>query len=294
MSRAPHRESRTSSTAPLPQPPRASVPVDSIEVVAREKGVSIEGPKGCGAEAERLSLIDTLDGEFIKLPLQVMREVGPAVQTLGGVLQITSRETFVKRQTISEAARVPVGTVDNHLPTLHAGGWIVNKGRQHTRRGRPRRTATIAVTKKTRDDASPYAILPWWAACHVQRVGRLSWSARAVLSVIMSRLAALKAAFDRNDFAGSGDADFEQTIADEWSDRFTWSLRQLTESTGLSRQSVVKGTHELHRLNIVQWTGDTRDDGGDDTDHLRPNPSFRVVVTPAGPGRCKIGFEMGS
>ena len=40
-------------------------------------------PNNDGRQVERISLVDSLTGEWIKLPLAVMQDVGPAVQTLG-------------------------------------------------------------------------------------------------------------------------------------------------------------------------------------------------------------------
>ncbi len=36
---------------------------------------------------EEISLLASLNGEWLKLPLSIMRDVGPAVQTLGGILR---------------------------------------------------------------------------------------------------------------------------------------------------------------------------------------------------------------
>ncbi|NLF06867.1 MAG: hypothetical protein GX594_02675, partial [Pirellulaceae bacterium] len=38
---------------------------------------------------QEISLLESLDGEWIKLPLEVMRDIGPAAQTLGGILKMT-------------------------------------------------------------------------------------------------------------------------------------------------------------------------------------------------------------
>jgi hypothetical protein len=41
-------------------------------------------------QVRQLSLIETLDEAWLKLPLTIMQDVGPAVQTLGGILAIAN------------------------------------------------------------------------------------------------------------------------------------------------------------------------------------------------------------
>ena len=104
---------------------------------------------------EEISLLDSLEGEWIKLLVAPMQDVGPAAQTLGGLLKITSSQTFRPVSDIAVAARVPARTVEKHLVTLHNAGWIINKKRQPLKNGWLRRTATIALTKKTLDAMRP-------------------------------------------------------------------------------------------------------------------------------------------
>lgn len=99
-------------------------------------------------QPEYIRLVDSLaEGQWIKLPLAVMKDVGPAVQTLGGLLRVTNKETYIETATIAGHARLPVATVRKHLVTLDARGWIDNRGRQETRRGRLRRTWKEAEQK---------------------------------------------------------------------------------------------------------------------------------------------------
>lgn len=142
-------------------------------------------------------MLGSLKQEWIKLPLSIVRDVGPAAQTLGGLLRITNKETYIAVSKLAQRARLPVATVRKHLDKLHERGWIDNIGRGHTRAGRARRTCTIKVTTKTKAALNEYAILPWWSCCFISRIGRLPWSAKVVLSVLMARLAAFKAAIER-------------------------------------------------------------------------------------------------
>ena len=145
---------------------------------------------GTAAAVEELDLIEALRRQgWLKLPLAVMQDVGPATQTLGGILRITNRETFASVKSIAAKACLPVATVRKHLVTLHDHAWIINAGREHTRRGAPRRTCTIKIPPQTRGAMTTYAMLPWWAMCQPSRGKRLTWASKAVLSVVMSRLA---------------------------------------------------------------------------------------------------------
>ena len=192
----------------------------------------------------------SLDGEWIKLPLAVMQDVGPAVQTLGGILKMTNRETYASVASIAEKARLPEATVRKHLVSLDREGWINNRGREHTRRGRPRRTATLAITKKTLaaldGEANPdkllYGVLPWWACCSIRKVGKLPWSAKAVQAVVMARLLSLKAAAERD-----GQEELLGAIVNMGGeDRFRFSLGYLMEQTGLTHDSVTTAKRLLH------------------------------------------------
>lgn len=233
---------------------------------------------------EEISLLASLNGEWIKLPLPIMRDVGPAVLTLGGILREANKETFVSADKLAQKSRLPLGTYRKHLVKLEEGGWIDNAGRGHTRAGRARRTCTIKVTAKTKDALGDYAILPWWACCSIAKVGRLPWSAKALLSLLMSRLAVLR--FAAQDSKGlPGDEDFWETVE---VDRFRFSLDRLERETGLHRETIVIAKRRLATVKIIEWFR------GDDADLLVPNRAFRVLVTPAGEDRCHISFKGGS
>jgi len=246
------------------------------------------------AETEVIDLVDSLRGEWIKLPLAAMRDVGPAAQTLGGLLAITNRETFVATAKIADRARLPVATIRKHLATLHARGWIEHKGRGRTRSGVLRRTVTYQVTNKSRDAAAEYGALPWWACCSIRRFGRFTWSAKAVLAVVIGRLMSMAAAIEVQDGRGVDAADFWGALANMGDDdHFRFSLDRLTSATGLSVHSVVRAKGELKRADIVDWWERKRPDGGDDRDVLMPREEFRVLVSPASEARCSIEFDRG-
>lgn len=270
----------------------------------------------------RISLFDSLADEWIKLPFKVMVDVGPAAQTLGGLLNQTNKETFVAAKAIAGKARLPLSTVRKHLVTLSAHGWIENAGRERTRSGRPRRTCTIRITQKTRDSLEPWGYLPWWACCKFKMVGRLPWSTKAVFSVVMARLCSLRSAaiesspdtefktnakmadgFRRHNMIYGRDEKSQVKIL-KWvndrdeemmgaidnlggSERFRFSLDELTRLTGLTRESVVSAKRGLCQHRLVIWT---RVDGHQGADYLAPDHEFRVVQTPATPGNFWLTF----
>src|SRR5438045_296783 len=111
----------------------------------------MDAHKHTGSESPRqFGLIESLDREWLKLPTAIMNDVGPATQTLAGLLKIASRETFVETAKIAHQARVPLKTARKHLQTLADKGWITNAGRGRTRRGAARRTCTIRLNPKTK------------------------------------------------------------------------------------------------------------------------------------------------
>lgn len=234
-------------------------------------------------QIEKYSLLESLDKEWIKFPFTIMQDVGPAVQSLGGLLKITMKETFSSVETIAQHTRLPISTIRKHLATLHEHGWIENKGREHTRRrGALRRTATISITRQTKDHVEPYGVLPWWACCNIRKVGKLPWSAKALLSVLMARLCSLKGAAERD---GPDDDPAGQIENMGGDDRFRFSLTYLTRQTGLTRDSIVTAKKRLHKHKIICWSG--RENV---VDILSPNWDFAVIVTPATPEHIWLDF----
>lgn len=247
---------------------------------------------------EEFGLLESLNREWIKLPMAVVRDVGPAAQTLGGLLKVTNRETFVPVSTIANRARLSTKTARNHLADLSARGWVCNAGRERTRRGAPRRTCTIKITKRSHEALDPagdgsltYGVLPWWACS--RGATAMPWCAKAVLSVVMARLMSLKSVILEQD----GKAELN---TDDWwgsiamlggEDRFRLSLEKLRQITGLDHKSIIEAKRQLKRLKIINWYGGRHSDGGNITHMLSPNEEFRVVVKPSGEGRCFVSFR---
>lgn len=295
---------------------------DAISETVSDRRTTMDKP-------QEISLLDSLQGEWIKLPLPIMREVGPAVQTLGGLLKITKRETFSAVQKIGGAARVPVATARKHLAILEAAGYVANKGREHTRNGWLRRTATLRITKKTKHNMTPYGFLPWWACCKFRKVGKLPWSAKVVLSVVMARLCGLARAVadgtqvvdpedyyeddvDEIDLVGEKEEAFLER-ANAWArsvnedefvgeienfggdERFRFSLGKLIATTGLAEHSVIEAKRKLSQWGIIRWYGQGAPARGESRDTRRdilaPSWTFRIVETPASPGRCYLGLR---
>lgn len=217
-------------------------------------------------KGERIGLVESLDRKWLKLPLEIMQDCGPAVQTMAGLLRVTSRETFVSQSTIARNACLPVATARKHLTTLHNTGWIVNKGRQRIKPGLLRRTATIRLTPRTRKAMGAYSILPGWA-CSPLEGHSLNWCAKAVLSIVMIKVCGLKACAEKN---GCDFDDFLMCVADN---DFVFSLSYLQRKTGLSRHSVIKAKRELVALDII---GLGVDDG--EPQVLYPNFEFTASL----------------
>jgi len=238
---------------------------------------------------KEISLIQSLEGEWLKLPVAIMIDAGPAVQTFAGFLRITNSEAYVAVEKIARSARLPIGTVRRHLVTLHKHGWITNEGRGHTRTGRPRRTCTIRITNKAKSALADYAILPWWS-CNWKQ-----WSAKALLAAVMSRLAATKKAI-----ASEVSLDKDDDPEDFWlylsgleqEHRFRFSIEALHKATGLWRQALVSAKQLLQRWRVIELIGRQNDDGGDAADLIVPNWAFRVVVTPKTESKCTTHFKV--
>ncbi len=242
-------------------------------------------------QRQEVSLLDSLEGEWLKLPLAIVQDVGPAVQTFAALLQVTKRETFRAVQDIAGHAQLPVGTVRRHLRTLDGKGWVSNRGREPTRRGRPRRTCTIALTKQAKDAMAPYGVLPWWSCCQIRKVGRLPWCEKALLAIVLGRLMSLKGAAERDGTVGQDDV-VGAIDSMGGANRFEFSLAYLMKETGLSRESVVLGKRWLAKHGIVRWYGGKGDDGAEAWHKLTPNLStFRVIVTPTSDRKCYLDFK---
>lgn len=235
-----------------------------------------------------LSLWSSLrQDDWLRLPFEVMRSVGPATQTLAGLTRVTYRETYVPIAAIAEKAYLPVRTVKSHLVTLDKYGFVYNKGRQRTKSGNLRRTTTIMVDPSVRKMES-YGILPLWACYPVKGSARLSWATKAVLSVIMAQLAAMKSvAGSKFDLTEEAEV-YEAFVHDEG--RFDYSLDKLAEKTGLERKAIIRAKRQLHKAKIVCWKGGKDSKRVCVTDSLIPNQDFRVVIREITPGQFQAHF----
>ncbi|MCX7408757.1 MAG: helix-turn-helix domain-containing protein [Planctomycetales bacterium] len=217
-------------------------------------------------DTETLPLSFAMNWGWIKLPVAVMNDVGPAAQTFGAFIRKTNRETFMSVSQIALHACLPVATTRKHLLTLNERGWLENTGRQKTRTGIPRRTCTWKLTKQSHDMLKPYNALPWWAYR-----GGFPWATKSVLSVVMSRMLALESVA-KNDCPHDDIEDAIEAIGGD--ERYEFSLNYLMKQTGLGRESVISGKRHLKTLGIVLWySRNDRQEG-----HLLvPNPDCRIV-----------------
>jgi hypothetical protein len=228
----------------------------------------------CDDDCDSLDLFQLCEGTWLKLPVDLMSKAGQAAQTFGGLLQITSGETFVKESTIAAHARLPLRTAKSHLKKLTSGKWLDNMGRQPGPSGRARRTCTFCLTPKAREALKrkqpgelTFGVLPLWA-CHGGL--DLPWGGKAVLSILMARLMSLKKIIDEADGAADMDpSDYWGSIAimdTVERPRFQFSVRELGRLTGLGVASVVAAKKRLADAGIVRRSHH----------ELWPNPEFRV------------------
>lgn len=241
----------------------------------------------------RITLYNSLSEEWIKLPFAVMRECGPAAQTLGGLLKLTDKETFSSVKKIAETSRLPVKTCRNHLNTLHERKWIQNLKRQRTRTGRARRTCTIKLWRTDETSTDGYGVLPWWACCNPTKKRKLNWSERVVLSWVMYRLLSLKAVVEMDGDLCGDEAEFWEMVGGtigDWDDRFQISLMHLNKLTGLDRKSITSAKMGLNQRGIIKWNEVRREDGGLDSDRILPRSEFAVKEKSAEPGRVFLTF----
>lgn len=229
----------------------------------------------------RRNLFDVFEREHaIKLPMACVREAGPAAQTFGGLLVATSHQTFMRIGRIAEFAGVPEATARKHLARLDALGWVSRHGRQRTRGGTLRRTATHALTPHAKKHLAPYGMLFLGTISFGGQ--KLSWSARAVWSLVTSRLYGKKRWQEDADLDTGDLQDHLTACIDHQYKDFRWSLAELQRLTGLDRKSLVGAKRELGELRLIRWI-----EGGDGrADLLIPNVALRFIwkADPAKPG----------
>ena len=202
---------------------------------------------------------------YIKLLHDCMCDRGPAAQTLGGLLAISTRETYVSNQAIADHANLPLRTVKHHIAALSQAGWVTNDGRQRTNAGRLRRTATRCVTSKAKH-CTRYGVLPNWTS-----LLNLKWAERAVFSLVMARALAVGSGVNATEAAS--EVDSLGDLANGHWDRFGFSLRQIERQTGLGRAAIATAKRSLAKRKLV-----ARTDGDGDSDTLFPSPSKAIKV----------------
>lgn len=237
----------------------------------------------------QLGLLESLKQPYLKLPLAAMRDVGPAVQALGGFLEITTTETFSRAELIAERSWLPLSTARKNLTTLARNGWLKNKGRKRRGNKQAPKMPTIAVTQKTLDSLDSFSILPRWATYEIQDVGQLNWVVIAVLSVVMSQLLRFDAAARQQTGHGVVADDFEGALElFGGRRRFSFSIPKLEELTGLSNHSIITARNTLGELGIVV----RRDDfGNKQPDILFPNFDFVISKLELHTGEIVYGFN---
>lgn len=236
-----------------------------------------------------MPLVIAMQENSIKLLVEAMHEVGPAAQTLGGILRLTLRCTFASQSKISIASGLPLKTVRKHLLTLQEHSFIHNNGREPTQSGRARRTCTIRSTGRTLEVVKNYCPLPWWTAA--TSVGN-QWCSRALRAVVVRRWLELRAGIITT---YRGEPFHEHELPDRLNsiggeERFGFSLPKLQKMTGLSRDSIVKGKRILTQAGFVSWI---RGADSQSPDLLIPNWGLKVIEENIGNGRFRIHLRGG-
>jgi hypothetical protein len=208
----------------------------------------------------------------LRLSTDACKNVGPAAQTLAGVLRKTNRSTFVSTDEIANFSRVPLATCRKHLSILESTGYLVNEGRKRTPAGKPRRTCTICVTPTAREAITEYWSLPELLACSFRNAKRLNWAERVLLAVIVTRLQSVLASFRESRQLETVE-DYDCYIRE---DRFQFSLSFLEQKTGLSRPTICRAKHGLWERKIIRLIGET---DGVTRDTMLPNWQFDLTQT---------------
>lgn len=242
-------------------------------------------------EVQEISLYDVFahQNKWVKLPTAAMRECGPAAQTLGATLRwITNKETYMSAHKMCKIARQPLTTFRRHMQQLDEAGFIKNLGRQK------RRSPTIRILQKARTAADhEWGVLPSWAMCNTRTLvdqaagaregGRMPWGSRAVLSIVLARLAAMRAEIERQEGQFLDGEELWGAVEHfGGEDKFKFSLAYLESQTGLRKAAIVDAKQWLNEWGILTWNSTTGRNGGYGRDCLYPSYEFRVTKTPAG------------
>lgn len=233
------------------------------------------------ATPDKVEVFDWLSPcQFFSLPIDAVKEVGPATQTLAGLSAITKTSTFVKVDRIAEASLLPRRTCQIHLKKLAETGWIENVGREKTTSGKTRRTTTITIASKARQSISRwFHPLPCWAAC--PSLG-LKWSELVILAIVYHQVKKIAQVvlIARNKSFMDGDiewGDLEHIGIDQ---NFRWSVSKIESETGLSRPSICTAKAWLHRHGFIYC----QQCGYNEMSIIKPRDDFQVSQTQNGDG----------
>lgn len=247
---------------------------------------------------EESDLLDSLElGNWLKLPLVAVRELGPAALTLAWIHKRTSTSTFRALKNIIAGSEISLSVARKHLVKLHCEGWVTNRGREG------RRTCTIELADTAKEAFAArkgYGVLPWWACCsHTVTVGRgksrrqvqkrtFSWASQVMLSLVMAELMILKKVVD-DDGPGLDAFDVWGSIADHLrgEDRFHFPVAETRQLTGLNHETIAKAKRDLAKQKVVGWRVADNTFG---THVLYPNEAFRIIKTDQGTGRFSLQF----
>lgn len=219
------------------------------------------GEQSMGTKPDKwLGWTETLeDGYCDRLYIPILHQAKEATLTFARFTQrITNSSTFMSVENMSKRIGMPKGTVEKHLARLTSLKLL-----DHDAPIRPRRrTATYSVPESTKQliKDQNFLMLPFWANGRIRNMSpqKMPWSARLILAAVVSRLAVLKSVAvkqfgeDYVDTEYVGD-DFTLAQIEEirGATRFRFSIEQLKQLTGLSRESIVTGKRFLAGRGIL-------------------------------------------
>lgn len=243
----------------------------------------------------QISLLDSLErGEWIKVPLQLARDIGPAsVSLVRFRTEVNTKNymTFKSVKTLADGFGISEATFRKHLTTLKDSGYIRNDGRGKTKGGAPRRTCDLHLTKKGAESLEgDYGVLPLWATSNCNDRHRLTWGAQVLLSIVMSELMGLhKLASEEYHPDIMNDDDPWENLEVIGEDRFRFSLRKIQKLTGLDHKTASHAKVALGECGIVK-IGQRRGFDGNCTDTLWPNEDFVAKAMRGADGNDKYYF----
>jgi hypothetical protein len=242
------------------------------------------------SDIQQVTVLDSLSQELLHLPIDAIRHVGPAAQTLAGLLSITRTQTFVAIDKIAKRSWLPLRTAKYHLRQLQDDNWVKNCGRQKSSSGGLIRTSTLQVTQKALQSRDKYFMLPWWSCCQMSlpdgSVERLSWGSRVLLAMLTTKLAIAKNSYNPGVTSSPvEDSAFWCYYADHGRhEDFAISLKEIHEKTNLTTPTITAAKRQLSKIGVI---GCQKGSARDDADTLELQQEFSVTSTSDG-GRYQI------